>query len=71
MRFAITQHGRFAGERSSCAEFAQPGSEPPLGLSNLEIWLLVSKVIDSLAVGYPFSIVHLPEFENRRRIIFK
>jgi len=31
----------------------------------------LSKVIDSLAAGYPFSIVHLLEFENRRRILFK
>ena len=30
-----------------------------------------AKVIDSLAAGYPFSIVHLLEFENRRRILFK
>jgi hypothetical protein len=30
-----------------------------------------SKVIDSLAAGYPFSIVHLPEFENLRLILFK
>jgi hypothetical protein len=31
----------------------------------------LSKVTDSLAAGYPFSIVHLLEFENRRRILFK
>jgi hypothetical protein len=31
----------------------------------------LSKVIDSLAAGYPFSIVHLLEFENRHRILFK
>jgi hypothetical protein len=31
----------------------------------------LSKVVDSLAAGYPFSIVHLLEFENRRRILFK
>jgi hypothetical protein len=31
----------------------------------------LSKVIESLAAGYPFSIVHLLEFENRRRILFK
>ena len=31
----------------------------------------LSKVIDFLAAGYPFSIVHLLEFENRRRILFK
>ena len=31
----------------------------------------LSKVIDSLAAGYPSSIVHLLEFENRRRILFK
>jgi hypothetical protein len=30
----------------------------------------LSKVIDSLAAGYPFSIVDLLEFENRRRILF-
>ena len=30
----------------------------------------LSKVIDSLAAGHPFSIVHLLEFENRRRILF-
>jgi hypothetical protein len=31
----------------------------------------LSMVIDSLAAAYPFSIVHLPEFGNRRRILFK
>ena len=31
----------------------------------------LSKVIVSLAAGYPFSIVHLLEFENGRRILFK
>jgi hypothetical protein len=32
---------------------------------------VVSKVIDSLAAGYPFSIGHLLEFESRRRILFE
>ena len=31
----------------------------------------LSKVIDSLAARYPFSIVHLLEFESRRRILSK
>jgi hypothetical protein len=31
----------------------------------------LSKVIDSLAAGHPFSIVHLLEFESQRRILFK
>ena len=31
----------------------------------------LSKVFDSLAAGYLFSIVHLLEFENWPRILFK
>jgi hypothetical protein len=41
------------------------------GRAAANIWPPVSKVIDSLAAGYSFSIVHLLEFENRRRILFK
>ena len=47
------------------------GAQPHLCYANRRNQGACAKVIDSLAAGYPFSIVHLLEFENRRRILFK
>jgi len=51
-------------ERPQKITFAEMRSQGVRGLLVLQGWL--SKVIDSLAAGFPFSIVHLLEFENRR-----
>jgi hypothetical protein len=61
----------YLSANQSCRAQIAKQSSRSRGRSGTNIWLLVSKVIDSLAVGYPFSIVHLPEFENQRRILFK